>query len=140
MTEIDPLWKQLATPPVVEPGTAGQVEASVRADLVRLGTLEEGVRGTLAQMALRMARAYDQYDGVDLTKLARLNQELRQTLAALVGVGDVDDSGEAARMSTPVWDEAQPRPADAGSAGRRGSGKARPAADAAPAGDRGRRV
>lgn len=104
----------------------------MRADLARLGTLEEGVRGTLAQMALRLARAYDRFDGVDLTKLARLNQELRQTLAALVGVGSDDDGGEAARMSTPVWHEAQPGPADAGAADRRGGGEAGPAADATP--------
>ena len=107
----------------------GRVEASTLAALDRLGKLDEGVRGPLAEMAVRMARAYDQYEGADLTKLARLNQELRQTLTALVGVGDDDDGGEPARLSTPVWDATQPGPADAGTPGGGGGGD-----PAAPAG------
>lgn len=99
----------------VEDVEPGPVEIAVRADLDRLGRLDEGVRGSLAQMALRMARAYDRFDG-DLTKLARANMELRQTLERIAEVGDDDDGGEAARMSTPVRDAAEPGAADAGAA------------------------
>ncbi len=103
----------------------GPVEMAVRADLERLGRLDEGVRGSLAEMALRMARAYDGYDGADITKLARVNMELRQTLCRIAEVGDDGDGGEAARMSTPVRDAAESGPADAGAADGGGRGEAR---------------
>lgn len=104
----------------------GPVERAVERDLERLGRLDTGVRATLAQMVRKMARAYDLYEGSDLAKLARLNQELRQTLMILtteVG-GDGDGGEEAAHLSTPVWDGPQPGPADAGAEGGGGRGAA----------------
>lgn len=103
----------------------GPVESAIKRDLAQLGRLDTGVRATLAQMVLKMARAYDRYEGADLAKLARLNQELRQTLAALTAeVSDDGDGEEAAHLSTPVWDPAEPGPADAGAEGGRGGGAA----------------
>ena len=102
-TSADHTHQVQAADPDPDQDATGPVEVATLDALSRLGKLNEGVRGPLAQMAIRMARAYDRYRGSDLTKLARLNQELRQTLAALVEVGDDDDGGEAARMSTPVW-------------------------------------
>lgn len=106
----------------VDPGT---VESTVLRDLAGLGKLDKGVRSTLAEMAKRLARAYDQDDGEDLSKLARLNMELRQTLTALTTAvaGDFDD-GEAAHLSTPVRDGEEPGAADVGAAGGGGGGAA----------------
>jgi hypothetical protein len=103
---------------MIAEGDIGPVERSVLADLSRLGKLDEGVRGSLAQMALRLAQAYDAYDGEDPGKLSRLNQELRQTLKDVAEVGDDDDgrAGDAARMSTPVRDASDAGPADVGAA------------------------
>jgi hypothetical protein len=107
-------------------GVPGPVEEAVRQYLDQLGGLDIGARATLAQMILKLAHSYDEYDGSDLAKLARLNQELRQTLTALmveVG-GDSDDDGQAAHLSTPVWDGPQPRAADARAEGGGGRGPA----------------
>ena len=71
------------------------------ADMERLGKLDEGVRGSLAQMALRLARAYDEFDG-DLTKLTRLNQELRTTLQAMAEVRDDGEHAGGAALPSPV--------------------------------------
>jgi hypothetical protein len=110
---------------VTEVVEQGPVEVTVQRDLARLGRLDTGVRATLAEMALKMARAYDRYEGADLAKLARLNQELRQTLTGLTAEvnGDSDDD-QAAHLSTPVWDGAQPGAPDAGAAGGGGRGEA----------------
>jgi hypothetical protein len=98
----------------------------VRHDLGQLAERDVGISGSLSEMALRLASAYDEYDGEDLSKLARLNMELRQTLTALVReVGDDGDAEQAAHLSTPVWDGAQPGAADArseGGGGRRPAG------------------
>lgn len=103
----------------------GPVESTVRRDLAGLGKLDKGVRSTLAEMVLKLARAYDRDDGEDLSKLARVNAELRQTLAALTAAvaGDVDD-GEAAYLSTPVRDGEEPGAADVGATGGGGGGAA----------------
>ncbi len=47
----------------------GPVEVTVRRDLAQLGRLDTGVRATLAEMALKMARAYDRYEGADVDGL-----------------------------------------------------------------------
>jgi hypothetical protein len=128
------------------------VEVALTRELAAMDGADSAFHDSLAEMAVRLARAYDGYDGHDLTKLARLNQELRQTLAALVEVGVDDDSDEGARLSTPVFadvpaavrDAAQPGPADVGAAGGGGGGgsvaSTGPAADAASAADLGRGV
>lgn len=103
----------------------GPVESAIQVDLARLGALDVGVRSTLSQMVLKMARAYDRYEGSDLAKLARLNQELRQTLTVLTTEANSDGDGEqAAHLSTPVWHAAEPGTADAGAAGGGGGGPA----------------
>lgn len=103
----------------------GPVESAIQVDLGRLGALDVGVRATLAQMVLKMARAYDRYEGADLAKLARLNQELRQTLTVLTTEASGDGDGEeAVHLSTPVWHAAEPGAADAGAAGGGGGGPA----------------
>jgi hypothetical protein len=112
---------------VADPGlvvTAGPVTAEALRELDALAASKHVFQGTLTQMAVRLARAYDEYDGADLTKLARLNQELRQTLAALTEVGDDGDDGEAARMSTPVRHAEVAGAADVGAADRGGRGPA----------------
>lgn len=109
----------------VEGAVRGPVETAVRRDLAQIGRLDTGVRATLAQMALKMARAYDGYEGSDLAKLARLNQELRATLTGLrTEVSGDSDVEEAAHLSTPVWDGAQSGAADAGAEGVGGGGAA----------------
>lgn len=122
-----------------EPGQPGEVERAVRAEIAALDGSEQVFHGTLSAMAVRLARAYDEYAGADLSKLARLNMELRQTLAALVEVGGDGDDGEGARLSTPVRDGEDAGPADVGSAGggggRDSAASAAAAADAAPAAD-----
>jgi hypothetical protein len=103
----------------------GPVEEAIRRDLAQLGRLDTGVRSTLSQMVLKMARSYDRYEGADLAKLARLNQELRQTLMVLTTEANSDGDGEqAAHLSTPVWHAAEPGAADAGPAGGGGGGEA----------------
>lgn len=82
------------------------------ADLAKI-TATDGVRGTLKQMALRLARAYDEWSGTDLAKLARVNQELRQTLAAVMASDD-DDAESDPRLPPPVWHGAESGSSDAG--------------------------
>lgn len=86
---------------------AGRMELTVRRDLRRLGTLNTGVRASLAQAALILARAIDSYakeakTPAELSAIAKAIQELRTTLARLVEASD-DDEG-AAGDTTPVWD------------------------------------
>lgn len=121
-------------PDATQSDICGSVETSVRRDLARLGELDDGARGSLAAMALRLAQAYDRYDGADMAKLARLNQELRQTLAAVVEVrNDGDGDEDAAALSTPEWapdvpaavrDAAEPGAADVGRPGGGGGAAA----------------
>ena len=72
----------------------GTIEAAVQTDLDRLGKLDTGVRGSMAQVALKLARALDnQPDDAGPTTTARLAQELRTTLLALMGVNTKDGTG-----------------------------------------------
>ncbi|MEV7264697.1 hypothetical protein AB0N38_14205 [Micromonospora aurantiaca] len=135
----DDLEREAAAMAPAADAEPGPVEQSVSDALDRLGKLDSGVRAPLALMARKLARAFDQYQGNDLTKLSRLNQELRQTLTAMVEVGD-DGDGDGADLPAPVWDSAEPGAADAGRAGGGGGGAAAEAADAAPAAHRGRGV
>lgn len=74
----------------VEPYQPGSVELSVRADIDRMGQLDIGVRTTLKEMALKLARAFDLCETDDITALAKLNAELRQTLGKMSDVGNED--------------------------------------------------
>ncbi len=112
---------------------SGPVEAAVVEALAGVDTSGSGA--PLAAMALRMARAYDAYEDADLTKLARLNQELRQTLRALAEAVDDGDDDEAAAVSTPVWNGEDAGAADVGAAGGGGGTQVGQAADAASGGD-----
>jgi hypothetical protein len=85
--------------------TPGLVEKSVRADIDRVGKIDVGVRGSLKEMALKLARAFDLCETDDITALAKLNAELRQTLSRLTDVGRDDTDTIAAlfrRLSAPV--------------------------------------
>jgi hypothetical protein len=79
------------------------VETSVREALTSYPALT-GMQAPLAAMAVRLARAYDGYVGGDLTKLARLNQELRQTLQVIAEVGVDDDSDPTGGLPAPLRD------------------------------------
>ncbi len=87
----------------------GAVERAVKNDLAKL-KLEDGMRATLAQAALVLARSIDAYSGktesaAQLSAVAKAIQELRSTLSRLLEVND--DAGaeeEGARISTPVMD------------------------------------
>lgn len=111
---------------------AGRMETSVRQDLRRMGKLDTGVKASLAETAVILARAIDSYSGrvdaggsaAQLSALAKAIQELRSTLRALVEKSDDADDGDEARMSTPVWDAAQSGAADVGAADRGGGGTA----------------
>ena len=74
-----------------EPYEPAAVELSVRADIDRLGRTDVGVRGSLKEMALKLARAFDQCQTDDITALSKLNAELRQTLGRMTGT-DNDDA------------------------------------------------
>jgi hypothetical protein len=93
----------LSSPPAPPPPPGGQsekeshdpgpIEKEVMADLERLGKLNTGVRGSLASVALKLARALDgQPDDAAPTTTARLSQELRTTLLAIMGVNTNDGS------------------------------------------------
>lgn len=82
-----------------------------------------GMRAPLAEMALRLARAYDGYAGDDLTKLSRLNQELRQTLQVIAEVGLDDDDDRTGGLPAPVRHPADGS-ADVGPGGGGGSAPA----------------
>lgn len=99
---------------------------AVRRDLRRLGRLDTGVRGSLAEVAFVLARAIDDADEEPPTTVAKLAQELRVTLGALREVGgDGDDAaGVAADLASAVWDTPQPGPADVGAEDRGGGGVA----------------
>ena len=117
----------------------GPVERALRLDLDRLQQMESRGRGTLAELALRMAQAIDGWEedrsSSGLSALARAHQELRATLGALMEeVGD-DGDDAAAGLPAPVWNGSK-RPAHVGGAGGGGGGEAGEAAHAAPAGDR----
>ena len=97
-----------------------------RRDLRRLGRLDTGVRGSLAEVAFVLARAIDDADEEPPTTVAKLAQELRVTLGALREVGgDSDDAaGVADDLSAAVWDTAELGPADVGAEGGAGGGVA----------------
>lgn len=83
----------------------GKIEASVRDNLARLGSLDTGVRASMSEMALKLARALDQCDSGDIASLSKLNSELRQTLNRLTGADGVDSDRLQAllvALSTPV--------------------------------------
>lgn len=81
------------------------VTRAIRAYIREIGKLE-GPQETLARMALRLAKEYDAYVDGDLTKLARANMELRQTLMALRDAAVSKDNDEDAKiLSTPEWTE-----------------------------------
>lgn len=93
-----------ATPPDVDVPAqtdTGPVEMSVRAALATYSGLT-GMQAPLSAMALRLARAYDGYAGDDLTKLSRLNQELRQTLTVIAEVGLDDDDDRTGGLPAPA--------------------------------------
>ena len=85
-----------------QPGT---VEAQVRADLAALGELDKGMRGSLAAIAITLARALDRAaEDEDLGKIAQVSLQLRQTLASM---SDVSKDASLLRqlvdfMQTPV--------------------------------------
>lgn len=108
---------------------AGQMERQVRKDLRGMGSLDTGVRGSLAQAALILARAIDAYSdqmgaAAQLSAIAKAIQELRTTLAALMEKTDDEHPDAPAGDSTPVWDAAEPGAADAGAAGGAGGAAA----------------
>lgn len=84
----------------VELAGPGPVETSVVGALKTYAGLS-GMQAPLAEMALRLARAYDGYAGDDLTKLSRLNQELRQTLQVIAEVGLDDDDDRTGGLPEP---------------------------------------
>ena len=92
----------------------GRIETEVMADLARLGKFETGVRGSLAAMALKLARSLDgQPDDAAPTVTARLSQELRTTLLALMGVNVQDGAGIKelfGLLSSPTRDATDTRP------------------------------
>lgn len=72
----------------------GPVEAAVAADIRDLGALAGGVRRSLAQVALFLARAIDaRGEDAGPTTTAQLARELRSTLVALTWGDDDDDDG-----------------------------------------------
>lgn len=89
----------------------GAVESSVRLDIDRIGKTDTGVRGSLKEMALKLARAFDECKTEDITALAKLNSELRQTLSRLTDVGN-DDAVSIAdllrQLSSPVRHTPEP--------------------------------
>ncbi len=92
----------------------GPVEKALQRDLDRFAGMDTGARGTLAQLAMRLARAIDGWDedmsSSGLSALARAQQELRATLEKLTEavVTDDDDDEFLARMSSAVRNSAQP--------------------------------
>lgn len=94
-----PPWEDLKPLPY-EPGP---VEVSVLRDIERVGQLDKGVRGSLKEMAVKLARAFDLCETDDITALAKLNAELRQTLSRLTEVGSDKGTAEAlfAALSKP---------------------------------------
>lgn len=100
----------------------GPVETSVIADLDALPKQDTtGLRRSLREMALKLARAMDECETKDVAALSRANAELRQTLARLTGAGADDRSTLAdflRLMSTPVRDETVTGAADAGASRR----------------------
>lgn len=96
----------------------GRMEAQVSADLERMGGLDYGVRGSLAEASRILARAIDSYAAqpktpAELSSIAKAIQELRTTLGRLV---EVSEDEPTAGDTTPVWDATEPGPADAGAA------------------------
>lgn len=92
------------SPETGETKLPGPVEQSVWADIERVGKTDVGVRGSLKEMALKLARAFDLCETDDITALAKLNAELRQTLARLTDVGSDDQVSIASvlrALSTP---------------------------------------
>lgn len=70
------------------PRVPGPVETQVRHDIEAIGGEEVGFRGSLTEIALALARALDRADaGEDLSKVAAVSLQLRQTLASMASVG-----------------------------------------------------
>jgi len=68
-----------------------------------------GPQATLAQMALRLSREYDTYADIDMSKLARANMELRQTMTALAAAAQQEENDkDAPHLSTPEWTDRGP--------------------------------
>jgi len=87
------------------PRVPGAVERTVLRDLARAGKLDTGVRGTLAEMAQKLAVAFDTCSTEDIAALAKLNAELRQTLSRLDEAGNADRgtlAGILEALSNPV--------------------------------------
>jgi hypothetical protein len=84
------------------------VEAAVRRDLSRMSGQSVGAQEALTEMALRLAKAIDDWpvttSAASLSAMTKAHQELRATLAALMEVASDADDGFGARMSTPVRD------------------------------------
>lgn len=86
------------------------IEQTVLEDLARIGKLGVGVRNTLAQVAIRLARTLDaQPLDAPPEKVARLAQELRTTLLAVMGVNQGSDSSLVRELfgllQAPIRDE-----------------------------------
>lgn len=122
MTEIDNDAPLSPTGPVAEEGEpvapSHAVEEAVIRDLARLGGLTTGVRSSLVQVALGLARSMDHAMDTDAgpTAIARLAQELRTTLISLT---EVSSDGSLvkelfSRMSAPVGDGENAESADDG--------------------------
>jgi len=92
----------------------GPIEMQVRRDLDRMGKLDVGVRGSLAAIATRLARALDSTQDDDLTRVSQVSLQLRQTLVSL---SDVSNDPELirqllSRLSTPTDGDAEVRDAE----------------------------
>lgn len=81
----------------------GEIEAATRAALDHhAATTEPGFRALCAVMAIRLAHAYDAWDGADVATGVRLNAELLRTVSAACGEADPWAGAEAEHLSTPV--------------------------------------
>ena len=80
----------------------GAVEKAVREFIASFSELD-GPQATFAEMALRLAREYDTYSDVDMSKLARANMELRQTMTALADAARSKEDDEKKLVRTPEW-------------------------------------
>ena len=99
------------------PYEPGPVERAVLADMLRVGKTDVGVRSSLKEMALKLARALDLCSTDDVMTLAKANAELRQTLGKLTDTAGQDiERFEALfrRMSTAVRDASESGEDDSG--------------------------
>lgn len=87
------------------PREPGKVEKRVTADMANMGGLDTGFRGSLAEIALALARALDRADTEeDIGKIAQVSLQLRQTLGSMADIGGDAESTKAIfeHMRTPV--------------------------------------